>query len=391
MTQVKAHARVDEVSEEFLAAIVKSVPEAIIVATPVGEVTFINRAAEALLGYAAAEVVGRNITMLVPPQPGRRADPVKWLARWAGEPQPEQSRHLDFQARRRDGREMPVDVRVSRGRVGGETRFFITVRDNTARRQEQIAFRQDNLRAARILLVAEDAIVSCDAGQKITFVNLKAEAMFGYRADEMLGKAVTMLLPEAARAGHPASVEAFGVGPKASRMMSERPEIQGLRRSGEAFPIEAAITKVDVGGALTYTAHLRDMTERNRASDKLRESERRIRAVFDHAAEAIALLTPDGAVIEINRAGEALTTADRPMTGASLWEVPWLGADLAAAAAAAERLRAAIATAASGQPARMAAELTRNGKPLSIDVRLTPIDDGAGGVAYVLAEGRFES
>jgi hypothetical protein len=39
----------------------------------------------------------------------------------------------------------------------------------------------------------------------------------------------------------------------------------------------------------------------------------------------------------------------------------------------------------------MAAELTRNGKPLSIDLRLTPIDDGAGGVAYVLAEGRFET
>ncbi len=150
--------------EELLAAIVKSVPEAIIVSTPVGEVTFINRATEALLGYPAAEVVGRNITMLVPPRPGRRADPVKWLARWAGKPQPEQSRHLDFEARRRDGREIPVDVRVSRGRVGGETRFFITVRDNTARRQEQIAFRQDNLRAARILLVAEDAIVSCDAG-----------------------------------------------------------------------------------------------------------------------------------------------------------------------------------------------------------------------------------
>ena len=135
MTHAKSPARGDEVSEGLLAAIVESVPEAIIVASPDGQVTFINRATEALLGYAAAEVVGRNITMLVPPQSGRRADPVKWLARWAAEPQPEQARYLDFLARRRDGREMAVDVRVSRGRVGEETRFFITVRDNTARRQ----------------------------------------------------------------------------------------------------------------------------------------------------------------------------------------------------------------------------------------------------------------
>ncbi len=215
--------------------------------------------------------------------------------------------------------------------------------------------------------------------------------MFGYRADEMLGKAVTMLLPEAARAGDPASVEAFGAGPKASRMMSERPEIQGLRRSGEAFPIEAAIAKVDVGDALTYTALLRDVTERNRARAKLEESERRIRAVFDNAAEAIALLTPDGVVVEINRVGEALTAVDRPLTGAALWDAPWLGLDLGAGAEATERLRAAIATAAAGQPARMAAELTRNGTSLPIDVRLTPVADGAGRVTYVLAEGRFES
>jgi PAS domain S-box-containing protein len=164
-----------------------------------------------------------------------------------------------------------------------------------------------------------------------------------------------------------------------------------VRRSGERFPLEVTITKVMAAGALTYTAHLRDVTERNRARDALAERERRIRAVFDNAGEAIALLTPDGAVLEINRAAAALTAADRPLTGAPLWEAPWLGGDLVASPAAAEPLKAAIATAASGQPARLSAELTRDGKPLPIDVRLTPIPGPDGGVAYILAEGRFEN
>ncbi len=389
MTQTKSPARGDEAHEGLFAAIVDGVPEAIIVAKADGDVTFLNRAAEALFGYPAAEVVGRNITMLVPPQSGRRADPVKWLARWAAEPQPAQSRYLDFQARRRDGREMPVDVRVSQGRVGEEARFFITVRDNTARRQEQIAFKGDNLRAARILLVAEDAIISCDTHQKITFFNLKAESMFGYRAEEVRGKSLALLLPEAARAGHPASVEAFGAGLTASRMMSEREEVRGLRRSGEVFPIEAAITKVAVGGALSYTAHLRDISARKAAQATLKESERRFRAMFDHAFCAVALLAPDGTVLEINRAARALTVGVEPLVGQALWDLPWLGAaGVRPDESARNRLKSAVAAAAAGMTVLYTAVLGEGDTTRKIDLSLTPIADETGKVVYILPEGR---
>ena len=375
----------------FHETVLDGLPEAVIVAAPDGLITFVNAATETLLGYGAGEVVGKAITVLVPPQPGRRADPVKWLARWAAEPDLEQSRFLDLTARRRDGREMPVEVRVREGRIGDRQRYFITVRDNTARRQEQVALKDSNLRAARILMVAEDAIVSIDADQRIILFNLAAEQMFGYRAEEVLGQPLTMLIPPQARATHTGYVESFRDSKQASRMMSERSEVRGCRRSGESFPLEATITKVMAAGALTYTAHLRDVTERNRARDKLQESERRIRAVFDHAAEAIALLSPDGAIVEINRAGEALTTSDHPLIGAPLWEAPWLGVDLAVGPIAAEGLQAAIRTAASGTVTWMAVELAKDGKPLPIDVRMTPIADAQGRVVYVLVEGRFDA
>jgi PAS domain S-box-containing protein len=374
---------------EFFRAIVDGVPEAIVVASPDGRIVSFNHAAERLFGYAAAEVIGADITVLVPPQPGRRADPLKWMARWAAEPQTEQSRFLDFQARRRDGSEMSVDVRVSAGDIAGQPRFFITVRDNTARRQEQMMLKDANLRAARILLMAEDAIVSCDDTQTITFFNLAAERMFGYRMEEAMGQPLAMLLPEGERTGHAAMVEGFGADVSPSRMMSERRPVRGLRQSGETFPIEAAITKVSVGGELTYTAHLRDVSARHAEQSRLLESERRFRAMFDHAAGALALLDPKGVVLEINQSARALTEGADSLVGRRLWELPWLGAGSAMPDdPGRQRLKDALAAAAAGATIRYEAQVGEGEDVRRIDLTLTPIRDAAGHVIYILPEGR---
>src|SRR5690606_12315211 len=73
MTDMNETSMDDTRSGAFFRAIVANVPEAIIIATPEGEITYFNPASEKLLGYRADEVVGRSITMLVPQQPGRRA------------------------------------------------------------------------------------------------------------------------------------------------------------------------------------------------------------------------------------------------------------------------------------------------------------------------------
>jgi PAS domain S-box-containing protein len=171
--------------------------------------------------------------------------------------------------------------------------------------------------------------------------------------------------------------------------MSERKPVTGVRRNGEVFPLEATITKVMAAGDQTYTAHLRDVTERNRARETLQRSEAQIRAVFDHATEAIALLKPDGSVVEINRAAESLTEAGSSVIGAPLWAAPWLGAQPAVGPGV-ERLRKALEVAASGHAAKAEVELSRDGQPLPITVHFTPIKGPEGRIDWILAEGRFE-
>lgn len=378
-----------EASPGFFKALVDGVPEAIVTVTPDGTITYFNAASERLLGYTQAEVLGSNIAMLVPQQPDRRADAMKWLERWAHEPDETQSRFLDLIAQTKAGKQMPVDVRVVERKIEGERRYLITVRDNTARRQEQAAFKEAHLKASRILQIAEDGIVSTDATQTITFFNLKAERIFGYRAEEVLGRQLSTLLPERYRYRHREEVARFGAGKIASRQMNERGHVVGLRKDGEEFPLEVAITKVSVGGALTYTAHLRDITHRKRQEEKLRESERRFRAIFDHAFEAMGLLAPDGTVLEINRAGRLMTEGQSQLVGLPLWDLPWAGSDLEPDDSARQRLKAAIAQAARGERVRYIADLRRGeGDVRKIDISLTPVKDELGHAIYIVPEGR---
>jgi PAS domain S-box-containing protein len=379
----------DEVSLPFFAALAEGLPEAVIATTADGAITYFNPAAERLLGYERRAVTGRNIAMLVPQQPGRRADAMKWLARWAHEPDESQARFLDLIAQTKSGRLIPIDVRVVEREIGGERRYLITLRDNTARRQEQAAFKEAHLRASRILQVAEDGIISADARQMITFFNLKAEQMFGYRAEEVVGNPLSMLLPERYRRRHAGDIEAFGAGKQASRKMNERGSVVGLRKNGEEFPMEIAITKVTVGDAITFTAHARDITLRKRQEEQLQESMRRFRAIFDHAFDAMGLLSPDGTVLEINRAGRLMTEGGSQLVGLPLWDLPWAGSDLAPDGIARQRLKQAIAEAARGEIIRYTAELRRaEGDVRQIDISLTPVKDEHGRVVYIVPEGR---
>ena len=125
-----------------------------------------------------------------------------------------------------------------------------------------------------IVAIAADAIICIDAEQNITLFNDGAEAIFGWTADEVMGKSLDTLLPERFRAGHRAHVERFGRSKENARRMGERREIAGLRKNGEEFPAEAAIAKVHMGDSVVYSVVLRDITEQVQLHKRLQRAVR---------------------------------------------------------------------------------------------------------------------
>lgn len=118
---------------------------------------------------------------------------------------------------------------------------------------------------------AYDAIITMDQQHCITLFNRAAENLFGYSAVDMIGHPITELLPERYRANHSQYVHQFARSPVRSRQMDERNRVYGLHRDGTLLPVEIAISKINVGGLIEFTAVIRDIADRVRLMDLLQK------------------------------------------------------------------------------------------------------------------------
>jgi PAS domain S-box-containing protein len=372
-----------------LRELLDGLPEATLIVAPDGRIRYLNRVATELLGHEANELEGEPVSRIIVPQSGQRIDTVAWFARWADDPTSPQLRYLTLTGQARNGAHLRLSVRVSK-LDRPERLYLVTMRDVTAEQREHQDVKHAYLVISRILAIADDAIVNVDRNQHVVFFNRKAEALFGYAADEVLGKPLDGLLPERFRAAHPRHIETFREGKAPSRLMGERGEISGLSKAGEEIPLEASITKVFIDGEPTFSVQLRDIRARKAAERARIESEQRFRTVFDHAMEAIALLDPSGTVLELNAATRALLGNGSGALGAKFWVLPWWPwlADENERKSRQQAMQELLGRCRAGEQIRTRAELVdAAGVAHVIDFSLRPVGDGRDVVAIV-AEGR---
>ena len=147
-----------------------------------------------------------------------------------------------------------------------------TKKDTPAARNGASATLKSATLLAQILDVADDAIISTDEKGEILAFNKGAERIFGYSAQEVLGRNLELLLPPRYRGAHAGHIEGFVKSPTPSRPMAQRSAIYGRCKNGEEFPAQASISKVMDGDRVILTAFLRDISERVDAEKKLRQA-----------------------------------------------------------------------------------------------------------------------
>jgi len=165
--------------------------------------------------------------------------------------------------------------------------------DSTAHTQAEEALRRAEARVRVLLEAAPDAIVVADAEGRIALVNARAETLFGYAREEMVGQPVELLLPTDLRARHTGRRARYQADPH-TRPMGSGLELRARRKDGRAFPVEVSLSPLDTGGERLVTAVIRDITARKALEQ--RQAEDRFRALVQHASDIIAITAADGAI-----------------------------------------------------------------------------------------------
>lgn len=228
-----------------------------------GHVLDVNRTALETAGTTAAQVIGCAFDEDTWwPDAATRAQVREAVRRAAAG----EAVRREVEIPRADGTTVTLDLTITPvlDATGAEAFMVAEGRDVTEARWAERALRASEARFAGIISIASDAIISVDDNFEITLFNQGAEAIFGYRREDVLGKALDMLLPERFRGMHSRHMRNFAMSPVASRRMGERQEIMGRRHDGSEFPAEASISKLELFGSTVFTVVLRDITERKR-------------------------------------------------------------------------------------------------------------------------------
>jgi PAS domain S-box-containing protein len=153
---------------------------------------------------------------------------------------------------------------------------------------------------ARLLTIADDAVIVADDQQRVVLFNEGAERCFGYPASTVLGQPIARLLPDALRERHGEHMRAFAASPRAARRMGERGDLRGMRADGSLFDAEASISHVELDGHTYFTAILRDVSAARQAARALTASEARFRSLAAAAPVGIFQTDADGACCYVN-------------------------------------------------------------------------------------------
>ena len=172
-----------------------------------------------------------------------------------------------------------------------------SIEDITREKQAAEALRDAGRRLENLTTTATDAILTVDDEKRIVLSNPAAELMFGYTAAELRGQPLSLLVPKPLRERQAPDAARSDIAAAASSQIRASRAGAGLRKNGQTFRIEASVSTFEAAGTNYCTAMVRDITERQRASDQLRESERRLSDMLSNA-ELVSIMLDRKARIE---------------------------------------------------------------------------------------------
>ena len=241
---------------------------AIYLLDPDGRVTIWNRGAERIKGWTAAEIVGRDFAIFYPADEVAAGKPQSDLARATALGRfEEESWRL-----RKDGSEFLASVTMTalRDDAGALRGFGKVVRDITDQKAAEAALERRESHLRSILETVPDAMVVIADDGTICSFSAAAERLFGFAEADVMGRNVSMLMPEPDRGRHDGYLTRY-LTTGERRVIGHTRLVTGLKQDGTTFPMELAVGETVSGGQRLFTGFVRDLTDRRLTELRLQE------------------------------------------------------------------------------------------------------------------------
>lgn len=238
-------------------------------------------------------------------------------------------------------------------------------------------------RLSAIVESSEDAIIGKDLGGVVTSWNKGAERVLGYLSDEIIGKSVSVMIPDDKREEETVLLDSIRNGKAIQRYETRR-----IRKDGKAIDVSLTLSPIrnSAGHVIGASSIIRDITESKIAEAAIKASENKVRAVLDQTYAFIGMMTTDGTLVEANKAALDFSGIDMSsVMGKPFWDGPWW----AHSEELRVKLKDAVKRAAAGEFIRFeATHPTKTGTLHYIDFSLKPVRDESGKVVFLIPEGR---
>lgn len=261
-------------------------------------------------------------------------------------------------AREPDGELFPVLRRLGR-QIG----------QHVERRRAEDAVRQSEALRGAVLESALDCVITMNQEGLIVEFNPAAEATFGYRQADAVGKPLAdLIIPPSLREQHKVGLARFRETGEA-KVVGQRLQLTGMRADGTEFPVELSITRIGTQEPPMFAGYLRDITQRR--TDQ--ESSERLTAIVEHSNDAIMAVGPSGEIVAWNPAAERLYgySAEEAIGQSILMTVP---EDRQ------EESKSLISQANAGEGVQnfQSVRIRKDGSRFDIALTLSPLRDGDG-------------
>lgn len=271
-------------SEEKYRSVVENMHDVFYRADMEGKITMINSSGPKMSGYESVEdMIGLNLSRDLYKKPEERKRLLSILKKDG------KVTDYEIELKKKDGTSLWVSTNThnyydkSKKQLGVEGVFKdINERKKNEERYRRIVekVKKSEQRFRVIAETATDGIITSDVQGNILFFNKSVKTMFGYSADEMEGKHLTMLMPNRFKAGYIEYLEKFRSSGE-HELIGKTVQTTGLKKDGTEFPFEMSLSTWKSGDKTYFSAILRDITERKKAEDKRKKTEEKYRYIVE--------------------------------------------------------------------------------------------------------------